>query len=109
MLSTVPDTATVFCLTSLVFPDLQYHARLSRNAAFRASSNKERTRRQKESESTLRRVLAMDPTDGRAYVGLGKLLVQQRRFEEARKLYDDGAAATGTNRCPAVMLSPVLI
>ncbi len=51
----------------------------------------------------------MDPTDGRAYVGLGKLLVQQKRFEEARKLYDDGAAATGTHRCQAVMLSPVFI
>ena len=38
----------------------------------------------------------MDPTDGRAYVTLGKLLLQQKRFEEARKLYDDGAAATGT-------------
>ncbi|DBA72955.1 hypothetical protein WJX79_002845 [Trebouxia sp. C0005] len=74
---------------------LLYRARLSRNAAFRASSNKEKSRRQKDCESTLRRVLAMDPTDGRAYVGLGKLLVQQKRFEEARKLYDDGAAATG--------------
>ena len=51
----------------------------------------------------------MDPTDGRAYVGLGKLLVQQKRFEEARKLYDDGAAATGTNSCQAVMLSPILV
>ena len=105
----MPDTATVFCSTSLVSSDLQYRARLSRNAAFRASSNKEKTRRQKECESTLRRVLAMDPTDGRAYVGLGKLLVQQKRFEEARKLYDDGAAATGTHRCQAVMLSPVFI
>lgn len=38
----------------------------------------------------------MDPTDGRAYVTLGKLLLQQKRIEEARKLYDDGAAATGT-------------
>lgn len=37
----------------------------------------------------------MDPTDGRAYVTLGKLLLQQKRIEEARKLYDDGAAATG--------------
>lgn len=106
---TVLDTATAFRLTSLVFPDLQYRARLSRNAAFRASSNKEKSRRQKDCESTLRRVLAMDPTDGRAYVGLGKLLVQQKRFEEARKLYDDGAAATGTNISQAMMLSPVLM
>ena len=74
---------------------LQYRARLSRNAAFRASSNKEKSRRQKEAETTLRRVLAMDPTDGRPYVALGKLLLQQKRVEEARKLYDDGSAATG--------------
>ncbi len=74
----------------------QYRARLTRNAAFRASSNKERSRRQKVSESDLRRVLAMDATDGRAYVSLGKLLLQQKRIEEARKLYDDGAAATGS-------------
>lgn len=37
----------------------------------------------------------MDATDGRAYVALGKLLLQQKRVEEARRLYDDGAAATG--------------
>lgn len=37
----------------------------------------------------------MDPTDGRPYVALGKLLLQQKRVEEARKLYDDGSAATG--------------
>ena len=75
---------------------LQYRARLSRNAAFRASTGKEKSKRQKDSEATLRRVLIMDPTDGRAYVTLGKLLLQQKRIEEARKLYDDGAAATGT-------------
>lgn len=74
---------------------LQYRARLTRNAAFRASSGKEKSKRQKESEAALRRVLTMDPTDGRAYVTLGKLLLQQKRIEEARKLYDDGAAATG--------------
>lgn len=80
-------------LTKLV---LQYRARLSCNAAFRASSGKEKAKRQKDAELTLRRVLTMDPTDGRAYVTLGKLLLQQKRIEEARKLYDDGAAATGT-------------
>ena len=75
---------------------LQYRARLSRNAAFRASTGKEKAKRQKDSEAALRKVLVMDPTDGRAYVTLGKLLLQQKRIEEARKLYDDGAAATGT-------------
>lgn len=83
-------------LTKLV---LQYRARLSRNAAFRASSGKEKAKRQKDAETTLRRVLTMDPTDGRAYVTLGKLLLEQKRIEEARKLYDDGAAATGTVTC----------
>lgn len=74
---------------------LLYRARLSRNSAFRASTSKEKARRQKDSEAALRRVLTMDPTDGRAYVSLGKLLLQQKRIQEARKLYDDGAAATG--------------
>ena len=40
-------------------------------------------------------MLEMDATDGRAYVGLGKILVAQRRHEEARKVYEEGAAATG--------------
>ena len=75
---------------------LQYRARLTRNASYRASTGQEKSKRQKDSEAALRRVLTMDPTDGRAYVTLGKLLLQQKRIEEARKLYDDGAAATGT-------------
>ena len=37
----------------------------------------------------------MDPEDGRAYVSLGKLLVQQRRYDEALQLYESGSAATG--------------
>ena len=37
----------------------------------------------------------MDPEDGRAYVTLGKLMVQQRRFNEALALYEAGSAATG--------------
>ena len=36
----------------------------------------------------------MDATDGRPYVALGKILVGQRRFDEARKLYEDGSMAT---------------
>lgn len=73
----------------------QYRGRCDRSYAWRAGSNKERTQSEKSSETALRRVLAMDPTDGRAYVSLGKLLLQQKRIEEARRLYDDGAAATG--------------
>ena len=42
--------------------------------------------------------MAMDPTDGRSYVSLGKVMLMQRRFDEARKLYEDGAAVTGQRR-----------
>ncbi len=37
----------------------------------------------------------MDATDARAHVALGKLLVQQRRWEEARAIYEEGSTATG--------------
>ena len=47
------------------------------------------------------RCLAMDATDARAHVALGKLLVQQRRWEEARAIYEEGSTATGGQ--PAVM------
>ena len=43
----------------------------------------------------------MDATDARAHVALGKLLVQQRRWEEARAIYEEGSTATGGQ--PAVM------
>lgn len=35
------------------------------------------------------------PEDGRPYVSLGKLLVQQRRYDEALALYEEGCTATG--------------
>lgn len=55
----------------------------------------------------------MDATDARAHVSLGKLLVQQRRYDEARALYEEGSTATGAVRClpffPAWLTSaPVL-
>ena len=46
----------------------------------------------------------MDPTDARAHVSLGKLLVQQRRYEEARALYEEGSTATGGENHPLQML-----
>ena len=75
---------------------LQYRARLARRAAFQAGSLSAKLAHQREAEALLRRCLSLDPTDGRGYVGLGKLLLQQRRCEEARKLYDEGTMATGT-------------
>lgn len=77
---------------------VQYRARLARRAAFLAGSLPRKLGHQREAEALLRRCLTMDPTDGRGYVGLGKLLVQQRRCEEARRLYDEGVMATGV--CP---------
>jgi len=79
----------------------QYRARLARRAAFQAGSPPRKLARQREAEALLRRCLALDPTDGRGYVGLGKLLLQQQRCEEARRLYDEGTMATGA-RTPCV-------
>lgn len=75
---------------------MQYRARQARRAAFLAGSLPRKLAHQREAEALLRRCLALDPTDGRGYVSLGKLLVQQRRGEEARRLYDEGTMATGT-------------
>jgi cytochrome c-type biogenesis protein CcmH/NrfG len=49
----------------------------------------------RESEASLRACIAMDPADPRSYVVLGKLLMQQKRYDEARKLFADGTTATG--------------
>ena len=46
----------------------------------------------------------MDATDARAHVSLGKLLVQQRRYEEARLLYEEGSTATGGDNHSLQML-----
>lgn len=72
-----------------------YRARQMRISAGRATTSEERKRWVRESEAALRRCLEMDPEDGRAYVSLGKILVQQRRYEEAAALYESGSAATG--------------
>ena len=49
----------------------------------------------RQSEETLRRCLALDPSDARTYVVLGKTFMQQKRYDEARKLYTEGTDATG--------------
>ncbi|GMH38579.1 hypothetical protein BSKO_06463 [Bryopsis sp. KO-2023] len=49
------------------------------------------------SEEGFKKVLRSDPSEGRAYVSLGRLYVSQKRFNEARKLYEDGCAATQGN------------
>ena len=73
---------------------LQYKAKVATAAALHAPSRVQRLEKDATAEAALRRCLALDATDGRAYVALGKLLIRQRRFEEARKLYEDGSMAT---------------
>lgn len=73
---------------------LQYKARLEKTAAEHSPSKAQKLAREAVAEASLRRCLAMDATDGRPYVALGKILVGQRRFDEARKLYENGSMAT---------------
>lgn len=49
----------------------------------------------KEAEAGLRRCLLLDASDPRTYVVLGKLLLQQKRYDEARELYTMGSTVTG--------------
>ncbi|GBF99253.1 mRNA maturation factor [Raphidocelis subcapitata] len=72
-----------------------YRARLARMMANLAADSNERRRLLRESEAGLRLCLDTDPTDPRAYVSLGRILLQQKRYDEARKLYADGTANTG--------------
>ena len=72
-----------------------YRARQTKIEARRAPNTSDRTKLLREAEAALRRCLDMDPEDGRAYVTLGKLMVQQRRYKEALALYETGSAATG--------------
>ncbi|KAK9907358.1 hypothetical protein WJX75_002146 [Coccomyxa subellipsoidea] len=74
---------------------LLYRSKVARQAAFRAPTLLEKLKYQKASETMLRRCLSLDATDGRPYVALGKLLVQQRRYDEARSIYEEGSTATG--------------
>lgn len=71
-----------------------YRARQMRIMSNRSSSLKNRNKLAREAEQMLRECIDMDPEDGRAYVILGKMLIQKRRFEEAEALYDSGCAAT---------------
>lgn len=71
-----------------------YRARQMRIMSNRVRSPKDRSRMARDAEKKLRECIDMDPEDGRAYVILGKMLIQKRRFDEAESLYDSGCAAT---------------
>jgi cytochrome c-type biogenesis protein CcmH/NrfG len=76
-------------------PFLQYRARLARMQAALAVDPEAKRQLLRQAEASLRMCLGMDSSDARGYVVLGKLLVQQKRYDEARKLYADGTTATG--------------
>lgn len=80
----------------ITFLLLQYRAKVARTYAFKAATFTERLAAFQQSEAALQRCLDLDPVDPRTYVALGKLLVLQRRYDEARKMYEDGIAVTGT-------------
>jgi tetratricopeptide (TPR) repeat protein len=71
-----------------------YRARQTRIMSNRVSSTKDRVKLAREAEQSLKKCIDMDPEDGRAYVILGKMLTQERRYDEAEALYDSGCAAT---------------
>jgi len=71
-----------------------YRARQTRIQSNRVASSKDRARLAREAEQSLRQCIEADPEDGRAYVILGKMLIQKRRYEEAEALYDSGCATT---------------
>lgn len=71
-----------------------YRARQLRIQSNRVSNPNDRAKLSREAEMSLRQCIDMDPEDGRAYVILGKILVQKRRYDEAEALYDSGCAAT---------------
>lgn len=73
---------------------LQYKAKVAAAKAGHAETKAHRVEQHAVAEAALRNCIAMDATDGRGYVGLGKILISQRRYDEARKLYEDGSMAT---------------
>lgn len=74
---------------------LQYHAKNYRRRGVVSSNPKKRLEWFKKAEFLYRQVLEMDPTDCRPYVGLGKVYEEQKRFDEARKIYEDGCIVSG--------------
>lgn len=74
---------------------MQWRSRQARIEAQQCLDKDKRRALLKKSEETLKRCLALDSSDARTYVVLGKTLMQQRRYDEARKLYSEGTDATG--------------
>lgn len=72
-----------------------YRARQKRLVANSSRMSANRSRLLRDVEDALRRCMEAFPEDGRPYVSLGKLMVEQRRYNEALALYEEGCTATG--------------
>uniref|UniRef100_A0A061RFL8 Psbb mrna maturation factor chloroplastic-like n=1 Tax=Tetraselmis sp. GSL018 TaxID=582737 RepID=A0A061RFL8_9CHLO len=73
---------------------LLYRCRRLRHEAYYVRDKRERAKMYQQLEAGLKDAIRMDPKDGRAYVSLGKHYLQQKRFEDAYRTYEDGCAAT---------------
>lgn len=71
-----------------------YRARKKSRDGDRAPSSSTRRSYYKESETLFRDVIASSPRNGRAYVGLAKVLERQNQVELARKVCEEGCTAT---------------
>eukprot|EP00471_Norrisiella_sphaerica_P007122 CAMPEP_0184491842 /NCGR_PEP_ID=MMETSP0113_2-20130426/21496_1 /TAXON_ID=91329 /ORGANISM="Norrisiella sphaerica, Strain BC52" /LENGTH=554 /DNA_ID=CAMNT_0026876383 /DNA_START=262 /DNA_END=1926 /DNA_ORIENTATION=- len=77
---------------------LLFRARLERRNFRKQPDGSIREQSSLFSEKVFRRCLSMAPMDGRAYVGLGTLLMNQKRVTEAEELYEEGTRMTqGSN------------
>ena len=74
---------------------MQYRAKVYRRKGVVATGARRRQAMFRQAETRYRRVLSMDPTDSRAYVGLGRLFEIERRYDDARRVLEDGCAVAG--------------
>lgn len=72
-----------------------YRARKLRNEAGFVKSKEERTAMRMAAIAMFEKAMSYDVTDGRAYCGIGQILVQMRRYDEARRVYQAGCDAKG--------------
>ena len=70
-----------------------YRARKLRNEAGFMKSVDERNAKRLEAIAMFEKAMSYDVTDGRAYCGIGQTLVQMRRLDDARAIYQAGCDA----------------
>lgn len=74
---------------------LIHQAAKIRNKGLKLRNKDERVRYRFDALRIYQRARALDPRDGRAYVGMGQVLRQLGEYDAARRCYQDGCDATG--------------